>query len=192
MRLPIILALAAAASIAGCTFVNQAPPTRTPQTQLQTREYQTREFDTNDVKLVMKAVLNVLQDDGFVVRNAVTDLGLLTASKEYNINSVPTRTGANNDSWLDLLDIMFGRNGNRTRQQPDRDREVRTASFKSIEVSVNVSEMGKRCKVRANFQAKILDNNGNPMSVQPVEDPKFYQDFFVKVDKGIFLQKQGF
>lgn len=192
MRLPIILALAVAASIAGCTFVNQAPPTRTPQTQLQTREYQTREFDTNDVKLVMKAVLNVLQDDGFVVKNAVTDLGLLTASKEYNINNTPAKPGGSDDSWLNLLDLMFGGNGTRNRRTTERERDVRTASFKSIEVSVNVSEMGRRCKVRANFQAKILDNNGNPMSVQPVEDPKFYQDFFVKVDKGIFLQKQGF
>jgi PBP1b-binding outer membrane lipoprotein LpoB len=47
--------------LASCTVINQqsAPPPQ--KTQLQTRQVQTREYDTNDVKLVMKAVLNVLQ-----------------------------------------------------------------------------------------------------------------------------------
>jgi len=55
-----------------------------------------------------------------------------------------------------------------------------------------VSELGKRCKVRAIFQAKILDNTGKPVEVSAITDPKFYQDFFSRVDKGIFLQRQGF
>lgn len=46
--------------------------------------------------------------------------------------------------------------------------------------------------MRANFQVKVLDNLGNPKEVYQVEDAKFYQDFFVKVDKGVFIQKQGF
>ena len=57
-----------------CTIINQAQQKPTPKTQLQTREFQTREYDTNDTKLVMKAVLNTLQDEGFVVKNAVVDL----------------------------------------------------------------------------------------------------------------------
>ena len=59
-------------------------------------------------------------------------------------------------------------------------------------MSVNVTEMGRRSKVRANFQARVLDNVGNPVEVYVIQDPKFYQDFFSKVDKGIFIQKQGF
>jgi hypothetical protein len=57
---------------------------------------------------------------------------------------------------------------------------------------VNISEFGKQSKVRANFQVKILDNQGRAVEVYQVEDPKYYQDFFMKVDKGIFIQKQGF
>ena len=51
--------------------------------------------------------------------------------------------------------------------------------------------MGSRSKVRANFQAKVIDGNGNTLEVSVVEDGKFYQDFFAKVDKGVFIQKQG-
>lgn len=188
--------LALAVTAVGCTFVSQPPPARPQQTQLQTREFQTREYDTNDVKLVLKAVLNVLQDDGFVVKNAVPDLGLLTATKEVNLSGAQQRQDSqrSDDYWMDVLMRALNTPGGRNRASThnQREQEIRTASFKSVEVSVNVSELGKRCKVRANFQAKILDGKGNPLSVEAVSDPKFYQDFFVKVDKGIFLQKQGF
>lgn len=169
-----------------CTIIRRPELTRAPQTQLQTREYQTREFDTNDVKLVMKAMLNVLQDDGFVVKNAVTDLGLLTATKEIQLDN---RT-ASDKYWLDAIDLVLDPRGSSNRNRSNQD--VRYNKFKQIEVSINVSELGRRCKVRANFQAKILDNTGSPVEVSPITDQKFYQDFFVKVDKGIFLQRQGF
>lgn len=192
---PVIIALLCVTSV-GCTIVSRPPVTRPQPTQLQTREFQTREYDTNDVKLVLKAVLNVLQDDGFVVKNAVPDLGLLTATKELNLTgNQQNNSRRNEDYWVEILLNALTSDGNRNRparSSREHEQEIRTAAFKSIEVSVNVSELGRRCKVRANFQAKTLDTKGNPMSVQAVDDPKFYQDFFAKVDKGIFLQKQGF
>ncbi len=153
------------------------------KSQLQTRQFQTREFDTNDTKLILKAVLNVLQDDGFVVKNAVSDLGLLTATKEIDMNQ--STKSSDNDFWKVFFEGMSRNNRNtRQDQQP-------TKKFKIIEASVNVSEMGSRSKVRANFQAKVIDGNGNTLEVSVVEDGKFYQDFFAKVDKGVFIQKQG-
>ena len=29
------------------------------------------------------------------------------------------------------------------------------------------------------------------MGVKQIEDPEFYQEFFVKVDKGVFIEKEG-
>ncbi|NQW30624.1 MAG: hypothetical protein HQ472_08935 [Ignavibacteria bacterium] len=185
--------------ISACTVVNQRAPIPTPKTQLQIRELQTREFDTNDVKLILKAVLNVLQDDDFVVKNAVPDLGLLTATKELQLTdrkSSGTRTTTNSsnstDYWLDVLDRMFGKTSRTHSHSNSQTVQERFNKFKMVEVSINISEIGSRCKVRANFQAKILDNQGEPVEVYTIDDPKFYQDFFVKVDKGIFIQKQGF
>ncbi|MCX6140874.1 MAG: hypothetical protein NTX15_08620 [Candidatus Kapabacteria bacterium] len=173
--------------LSSCTIINQAPPTTTPQTQLQTRQIQTREFDTNDVKLVMRAMVNVLQDDGFVVKNAVPDLGLLTATKEIQISG----GNSNGDQfWSEVFESVLKSSGSRS--SPSNRQEQRYSKFKQIEVSVNVSELGSRCKVRANFQAKVIDNVGNPVEVYAIQDPKYYQEFFTKVDKGIFIQKQGF
>lgn len=176
-----LLALTASA----CTMVSFEQQAAAPQkTQLETREFQTREFDTNNTKLIMKAMINVLQDDGFVIKNAVTDLGLISATKEIDIAS--SKRTKSDSFWETFFVEMAGGNNNRR----DR-RETVYNKFKVIEASINVSELGRRSKVRANFQAKILDNNGNPVDVSAVDDAKFYQDFFSKVDKSIFIQKQG-
>lgn len=174
-----------------CTIVNRQQQAKPPQTQLQVRSYQTREFDTNDVKLVMKAVLNTLQDDGFVVKNAVVDLGLLTATKELQITTgTRPSSSANDDYWEELFSQIFKKNY-KTRANSKSTEQQRYNKFKVIEASVNISEIGTRCKVRANFLAKILDNTGDPTEVYTIDDQKFYQDFFAKVDKGVFIEKQG-
>ena len=59
-----------------------------------------------------------------------------------------------------------------------------------IECSANVSDFGKETRVRVIFQTKILDNFGNPLRTYQVEDDLYYQDFFTKVDKGIFIEKE--
>lgn len=182
-----LLGLLVALAVSACTMVSfeqQVPAQQ--KTQLETREFQTREFDTNDTKLIMKAMINVLQDDGFVIKNAVTDLGLISATKEMDISS---KGKSGSDSFWENFFLAMAQNSNRGRGRDNRDNIYN--KFKVIEASINVSDFGRRSKVRANFQAKILDNNGNPVEVSTVDDAKFYQDFFAKVDKSIFIQKQG-
>jgi hypothetical protein len=99
------LALLAAMLAAGC-----AVPQEPERTQLEIREFQTRDFDTADPKLVMKAMLNVLQDEGYVVKNAVVDLGLITAAKETDL--APNRGGR--DDVFDVFGsgtVIFGSGG---------------------------------------------------------------------------------
>jgi hypothetical protein len=141
----------------------------TPQkTQLQIREFQTRTYETNDTKMVMKAMLNVLQDDGFIVKNAVLDLGLLSAEKSVDIE---------NKREAFLAAFFAGANA-----------VWKKASI--IECTANVSEYGKQTRVRINFQLKVLNNKGGIMKIGQIEDEKYYQAFFSKVDKGIFIQKE--
>src|SRR5262249_25267678 len=69
-------------------------PTKKPEpekTQLEIREFQTRTFDVDDHRLVMKSVLNVLQDENFIVKNVALDLGFLTATKEIDVENASTR-----------------------------------------------------------------------------------------------------
>ena len=143
-------------------------PVTPPKTQLEIREFQTRDYDTPDMKMVMKSLLNVLQDDGYIVKVANVDLGLLSATKEVNIE---------NKGEAFILVLLAGHN-------------ARWKKNSIIECSGNVTQMGKVCKVRMNFQVKTMDNKGGVVDVKVIEDPTFYQSFFAKVDKGIFIGKQ--
>lgn len=150
--------------IFGCATTGITPE----KTQLQIREFQTRMYDTNDTKMIMKAMLNVLQDDGFIVKNAVMDLGLLSAEKTVDIE---------NKGEAFLAAFFLGA-------------QATWKKASVIECTANVSEYGNQTRVRVNFQVKVLDNKGGIREVKQIEEEKYYQDFFSKVDKGIFIQKE--
>jgi hypothetical protein len=152
-----------ALSLAGCAT---APAPQ--QSQLEIREYQTRMFDTANQKQVMKALIGALQDDGFVISQANTDLGLLTAQKEINVRNAGTAFVA---TLLAGNDATYQNNA-------------------TMEATANVSAFGKQTRVRLNVAQKIMDNKGGVMDVQPISDPKFYQDFFETVSKSLFIQHE--
>jgi len=157
---PIIMSM----FIFGCATTGITPE----KTQLQIREFQTRTYETNDTKMIMKAMLNVLQDDGFIVKNAVMDLGLLSAEKTVDIES---------KGEAFLAAFFLGA-------------QATWKKASVIECTANVSEYGNQARVRVNFQVKVLDNKGGIREVKQIEEEKYYQDFFSKVDKGIFIQKE--
>jgi hypothetical protein len=137
------------------------PPPK--KTQLEIREIQTRSYDTKDAKMVMKAVMHTLQDDNYIVKQANVDLGLLTAQKEVDLGN-------------SLSPIFrYGRS------------EPRFPNNAITEASANISQFGDKTRVRINFQRKVLDNKGITMEVEQIDNPSFYQTFFSKVDKAVFL-----
>ena len=162
MKLLLILLLLGAGA---CAY---SPLPEPPLTQLQTREIQTREYDTSDTRLVMKAVLNVLQDEGFIAKDASYELGLIRAEKEVDLE---------NRSNSLFRSFVLGS-------------EALWVKSSLLEASANVSEYGRQTRVRVNFHRKVFDNRGGVVSTEQVLVPEFYQDFFSKVDKGIFIQKQ--
>lgn len=151
--------------ILGCSS-NDGPPA-SPMSTLERRSFQTREFDTPDTRIVMKAMINVLQDMGFQIQNADAQLGLLTATKWANIEH--------------------------TKKEMKRALKEETVLSKSLvlETTANISEFGTQSRVRANFQERILDAEGATLAVNQIEDPQFYQTFFAQVDRGVFLQREG-
>lgn len=163
--LVLILLTSALILTVGCAPQQPIAP---PKTQLEIREFQTRSWPVRDTKMVMKAMLNVLQDDGFIVKNAVLDLGLLTATKEMDVQN------SNEVFW----NRMFM--GDRALWRKNS----------TVDASANITEAGQETRVRVNFSVKVFNNRGGVVEVKQIEDPYYYQEFFAKVDKGIFLQKE--
>lgn len=141
------------------------------QTQLQKRQFQTRNYDCTDKALIMKAMLNVLQDEGFIVNNANPLLGFISGSKEFDVS----------DKSIDISK-EFG-----TSKGSLMWKGVKVAT---IEATANVTEYGKETKVRINFKRKLLNVYGNAQFINEIDEENYYQDFFAKVDKAIFIQKQ--
>lgn len=143
----------------------------TPMTQLEKRQFQTRTYDSTDKALVMKAMLNVLQDEGFIVYNANPLLGFIYGVKDFDTS----------DPNIDISK-EFGLSKSRLNWNG-----VKVAT---IETTANVTEYGKSMRVRINFKRKLLNIYGNAQFIDDINDENYYQDFFSKVDKAIFLQKQ--
>jgi phosphatidate phosphatase APP1 len=141
---------------------------RTPETQMQIRQFQTREFENVDVRTTMKTMMDVLQDEGFIVKQGSLDLGLLSAEKQVDVQ---------NNAEAFFAVFFAGAN-------------ARYKKNSVVECSVNVSDFGSSARVRANFQMRLVNNKGELMEVQPIHDEAFYRDFFAKVDKAIFLAKE--
>ena len=145
--------------LAGCA---SPPPSMIDSTksQLAVREYQTRTYETTDTAMVMKAVLNALQDEGFIVKTANTELGLITASKEKS-----------DREWhggiLYAYDVTY-----------------------SWDCSANVSLFGRETKVRVNVRLTTKRSPSGKETISEIDDPTFYQGFFSKVDKSVFIQKE--
>ncbi len=150
-------------------ITNCASSPKTEKIQLQIRAIQTRTYEISESKLVLKAMLNVLQDDGFIVKTAVPELGLLTATKEIDIERMSESMPA----------FFFG------------GANARWKKNSIIEATCNVSCFRDKCKIRVNFTQKILDNLGGIIEIRQIYDQKFYQTFFTKLDKSIYIQRMG-
>ena len=157
------------AALVICFFITGCATSGGPQqTQLQIREFQTKAYETNNTKMVMKALLNVLQDDAFIVKEANTELGFMTASKEIDVESKGSAFVAT---------LFMGSN-------------AKWKKNSIIEATANISEFGTQTRVRMIFQTKTMDNKGGVVEVKQIQDEQYYQDFFAKVDKGIFIEKE--
>lgn len=141
------------------------------KSQLEKRQIQTRTYDCTDQTLIMKSILNVLQDEGYIVNNANPTLGFISGAKEFDI-------------WDQSINIEkeFGV----TRRTISR-QGIKVAT---IEATANVTEYGQQIKVRITFKRKLLNIYGNPQVISEINDERYYQEFFAKVDKAIFIQQQ--
>ncbi len=160
----VILLCVFLAILSGCNESKK----KVQKSQLEIRQLQTRDFDINDTSIVLKAMLNVLQDDGYMIKQTNTELGFFNAVKEIN---------SENKSEKNWQYFWWGPYGT----------WVETAI---IDCTVNVTPYGDKVRVRANFQRKLMNNKGACQEVTTMENAEFYQEFFNKVDKGIFIEKE--
>lgn len=159
------------AALPVCAKKRQAEEIITPMTQLQKRAFQVRTYKNGDKVVLMKSVLNVLQDEGYIVYNVNSLLGFIYAVKDFDTS----------DRNIDIAK-EFGFSQSRLTYNG-----VKVATLESC---VNITEYGDTVRARVNFERKLLNEYGNAQFIDDVEEEQFYQDFYAKVDREIEIQKQ--
>ena len=140
-----------------------------PMTQLQVRQMQTRHYEIDNPRRAVKAILNVLQDQGFIPKEVSADVGYVFATREIDLEDPGERFWAK--FWHGKRDAKWNKNS-------------------IVECAANVTERHRGVRVRLTFQVKVFDNNGRVVSIKTVDDPLFYQTFFISVGKSIFLERE--
>jgi hypothetical protein len=128
--------------LGACSYSQSAQPEKT---QLEIRQFQTRDFENKNFKMVMKAMLSVLQDENYMVKNANLELGLLSASKDEEISS----RSSDRPFW----NIMLGSQTGAQAQVPQTYDKTKTT-----ECTANLSTFGKLTRVRVTFTQKTINN----------------------------------
>ena len=139
------------------------------KTQLEIRQMQSRTYQVKDKTLLMKAMLNVLQDDDFIIEQVNMDLGFFNAEKEVDVEDSGEKFWQT--FWWGPAYATYKKN-------------------QIIDATANISEFGGEMRVRANFRVKVMNNKGGVELVRQIDAPEYYQNFFSKVDKGIFIEKE--
>lgn len=152
-----------------CAKKRQSEEVIVPMTQLEKREYQTKTYESKNKVEVMKALLNVLQDDGFVVYNANSLLGFIYGAKDYNVSD----SDEDISKEFKVTKSRMSYNG---------------VSVATLETTANITQYGKVLKVRVNFKRKLLNMYGNAQLIEDISDPEYYNDFYTKVDTTLELQ----
>ena len=143
----------------------------TPMEQLEKRQFQTKTYSANDKNIIMKALLNVLQDEGYIVYNVNSLLGFIYGTKDFDTS----------DSKVDISK-EFGLSKSRL--------NLNGIKVATIDAVANITQYDKIVRVRVNFKRKLLNIYGNAQFIDDVNDAEFYKDFYAKVDKAVFLLKQ--
>ena len=165
--------------LGGCATGQQLAQPQLEAGALEVRAAQSRSFDPGDARLVLKAVVNVLQDEGFVIREASAELGVVSAVKEWR--SRQANGGLRIAKWI-AAPMTYGASllipSGRT-------------EFTAVEANVNVTQEAARVRVRISLVAKVTDKQGRVQSVRPVDDASAYQGLLARLDKAVFLQQEG-
>lgn len=159
---------------AGCT--QKQPKILQPTvSQVELRAMQSKEIEGVDFKKATKMVLQLLQDDNFEIKNADADLGYLKANKKLD--------GGKEKYEFSIWDIYY----------PIAIYKYATLGTYTKEIisTISVRQLNNKIVIRSSFIIEILDDDNKLVSRSTIEDKKFYQSFYSKLDKALFLEKNN-
>ena len=167
---PFIAVLCLSALFSNCQTIPKNALVLNEQS-LQWRSMQSRRFDTNDEKRILVVCANLLQDLGFTLEESETELGLVVGSKDRSAVEAGQMMGA---FFVALLTGAV--------TPVDETQKLRASV-----VTRPFGENKESIIVRVTFQRVVWNSYGQITKRQRLNKPEFYQEFFDKLSKAVFL-----
>lgn len=155
---------------------------------------QSRDFDITDRSELMRAVMNVVQDQHYVIREVNAGVGTLYADQTYDIGQplsffgIPIThfhqkpwAGGNLAIQLGPFELAGGQNSLYV---------VKKNSSVSV-VLLPLENNKKGFQIHVSIEMRDFYNDGHVGEIWLVRDPKIYQNFFDALSKAIYLQAQS-
>jgi len=201
-------------SIIGCT----APqPIVKPPTTI-ARAMETRTF-SKDMKTVLKAAINALQDMDYTINVLNSDVGLITASRTTEQKKSELSHDENEVEGLSeiqktcliisgvvivaiMLGTIFGGDDDDSGKNSNDRSPIRIGGgdgkddptgpqIYRYKVTINLNDLdADNTKIRVSASGEI-EQDGKILSTGGIHELEFFQQFFANVNKALFLEDQG-
>ena len=174
----LLIALSAAAVIAGCATIPEDALKPAPDS-LERRQLQSRRLDGISETNLLAASAGVLQDLGFNIDESETRLGVIVASKDRSAWNAGQITAA-------IALALFG-----AHYAVDKTQKIRVSIVTRPALAADGKPLADSQVLRITIQRLIWNVDNQLSSIESIEDPAVYQEFFDRLSKSIFLELQA-
>ena len=171
--------------IAGCGGVPK-DAFRLPETALEVRQLQTRQFEKVSEIQILSASTGLLQDLGYTIDEIDKNLGVLSASKRANATNSAQVAGRIAADVIGCVFTYLLRCNNKNYKKTDAIQDIRLTL-----VVLPLTTTESTHTVRVTMQRIVWDRANRISNQSTIHDAEVYQEFFTKLDKSVFLEKEG-
>jgi len=194
--------------IAGLSGCSTPPRAEKPPTSV-ARAMETRSF-SGDLKTVLKASINSLQDMDYTIEVLNSDVGLITASRTTENKKAKLASEQSNEGMTDsekacltigaiaviavIAAAIFdgdddGGGGNTIYTGGGNDDGPDGPLIYRYRVTINLTELNNdETNVRVSASGEV-EQDGKILSTGGVHEPEFFQKFFAGMNQGLFLDQ---
>ncbi|MEC9474627.1 MAG: hypothetical protein VX746_01735, partial [Candidatus Neomarinimicrobiota bacterium] len=193
--------------IIGLIGCSTPPRVEKPPTSI-ARAMETRSFSGN-LKTVLKASINSLQDMDYTIEVLNSDVGLITASRTTENKKAKLASEQSNEGMTDsekacltigaiaviavlaaaIFDGDDGGGGNNIYTGGGNDDEPDGPMIYRYKVTINLTELNDtETNVRVSASGEV-EQDGKILSTGGVHEPEFFQKFFAGMNQGQFLDQ---
>ena len=167
--------------LGGCASTRvPADALRLPESTLEIRSIQTRTLETTSELNILTAAIAVLQDMEFNIERMEKPLGVITASKVTDADSIAEKTGL---VFLDFICAIGGGGCNALSTAKDDQHITLT-----MVVLPSLAREGEYA-VRITIQRVVYDKQDRIRVLDRIDEPEIYQAVFDNLRKSLFIQE---